>query len=535
MHLGVKLARLSSKWQPGIASKVSGGFIYRSTKQQVPNAIELQKVGTRNSHYCCSSSRVNTTNNANILPHNSIRDTNESDEGIKPQQKSFGEQLVSLKKLSSTIKVKSPTSSALESCREEASKKNSGLRICYSLQPVLLTTFINNNKLIQQKQESKMLLNVFTKFMSTLGNNKSSGVPIESDDQESLLSNRKGNKKIKVNACGELYAELRKTKPSLFGKAPENRGIDFEIHYYDSLELLKPEQRSQAPTICMLHGAPGHYKDFSSTINYFTAINYRVIAPNFPEYSATFKHSFRHSPRERLEFLLKFFQAIQIKQIDMLIGHSSAVYTMFELLDHSVNSSDVSRKVTVRSIGLFSTPTYNLPSNMAVTPFRMFTLKLFDYTLLRPIIVVLIHTFVKLQGIQNRVDRDKIDHLLIAASAVGYSDSDKVVGQLKILREHKVPTFVLIGCNDRLIPMKCFEQLKNDLGIKNDKQVKHYNTNGEVERDVEYTDELVEVSEFNSGGHYTFQKFSRQVNEDIHNFLKRKVLTKEYGRETTRL
>lgn len=390
-------------------------------------------------------------------------------------------------------------------------------------------------QLQQISQNPRMLSLVFTKFMSTISPKSAIGneTPIETNQGNTSLDNR-GNKRIKVNACGQLYSELQKTKPSLYGRAPADEGIDFDVNYYDSLDLLKQEQRSEAPVICLLHGAPGNYQEFSDSINYFTGKGFRVVAPNFPDYSYTFEHSFRHSPPERLEFLLNFFQAIQIKHIDMLMGHSSAVYTLFELLNHSFNSSDTERKVYVGSIGLFNTPTYNLPENLVATPIRMFTLQLFDYPLLRPIIIALIHTFVRIQGIRNRVERGRIDNLLIAASSMGHADTAKVYEYLKILRKHKVPTFALIGCNDKLIPMRCFNQLKQDLGIKNDKQVKHYSANGDIKQDVEDLNELVEVSEFESGGHYTFQRFSRQVNEDINNFLIRKVLRKRYM-ETTKL
>lgn len=403
----------------------------------------------------------------------------------------------------------------------------SSINTFHSIQPILLRT---PPQLQNKSRNSRMLSLVFTKFMSTM-NSKST---IGSGTQGNTSLDNRGIKQIKVNACGQLYSELQKTKPSLYGRAPANSGIDFNVEYYDSLDLLKPEQESKAPVVCLLHGAPGNYQEFSDSINYFTGKGFRVVAPNFPDYSYTFEHSFRHSPPERLEFLLNFFQAIQIKRIDMLIGHSSAVYTLFELVNHSFNSSDTKRKIYVGSIGLFNTPTYNLPENLVATPIRMFTLQLFDYPLLRPIIIALIHTFVRIQGIRNRVERGRIDNLLIAASSMGHADTDKIYEYLKIIRKCKVPTFALIGCNDKLIPMRCFNQLKQDLGIKNDKQVKHYNANGDIKQNVEDLNELVEVSEFESGGHYTFQRFSRQVNEDINNFLIRKVLRKSYM-ETTKL
>lgn len=337
-----------------------------------------------------------------------------------------------------------------------------------------------------------------------------------------------GIKRMVVNACSDFYKDSSKSKPNPSEATPRDAGIDFEIEYYDSLELLQGETNTQLPVVCLLHGAPGHYKDYTSLINFLTSKGVRVVAPNFPDYSATFQYSFRHSPQERLSYLIEFFKSLKLNRLDMLVGHSSAVYTLFELLNYTKDQGSESSKTKIylASLGLFSTPTYNLPRNLEVTPLRLYALKLFDYKLLRPILTSLVTIFASLQGIQNRVDKNKIEDLLIAASAVGYSKSERTADHLKLIHRYKVPTFMLYGCNDRLIPMRNFNQLKTDLGITKDRTVKCYNDSGEVEQDVdeENLDDLVEVSQFSNGGHYVFQKFSDQVNKDVYAFLERKVL-----------
>lgn len=380
-----------------------------------------------------------------------------------------------------------------------------------------------------------MLSNVLTRFKSTLQNDGELSGGIASNDiseEEKLLSNSKGNKRITINACGNLYIQLAKSRPDLFASAPIGKGINFELNYFDSIDLLNCDE--EVRTICLLHGAPGRYQEFASQINFFVKKGFRVVAPNFPDYSATLNHSFRHSPPERLDLLLEFFKAIQVNQIDMLVGHSSAIYTIMELLENSFK--DKSKwPIKIKSLGLFSTPTYNLPSNLAPTPLRLFTLRLFDYPLLRPIIVSLIHTFVKFQGIRNRVDKDKIENLLIAASAMGYSNSEKTRDQLTLVRCHKVPTYVVIGCNDKLIPMRSFEQLKCDLGIVDDGQIKQYDKMGDLRQDIKRLNEQVEVSQFDTGGHYAFQRYANQVNGDMMDFLTRKVSIKMVNEVVTKL
>lgn len=366
------------------------------------------------------------------------------------------------------------------------------------------------------RQTGDSAYQLITRSMSTMQTRPgSSGTPISSE-QEAILADSKANKRVKINACGQLYSQLAKTKPSLYASAPKKVGIDFQVSYYDSNDKLAGSPL--APVVCLLHGAPGHYTDFASLISYLTGKGVRVVAPNFPDYSVTYEYSFRHSPVERLDFLLSFFRAIQVTKIDMLVGHSSAVYTIFELLNF-IHTERKSAGLQVDSIGLFNTPSYNLPPSLAVTPLRLFTLKLFDYPLCRPIIKALIHVFVKVQGIRNRVDASKIENFLIAVSAVGYSESANMSEYLKLVRKCQIPTFVLVGEKDKILPMSCFEQLKHDLGVASDRQVKMYK-NGELIKDVEEEDDLVKVSQFDTAGHYAFQRFPDQVNNDVHNFLR---------------
>lgn len=348
----------------------------------------------------------------------------------------------------------------------------------------------------------------------------------------SLEIDPRGGKSLKINACGQLYAKLAKKNPIAFSKAPTGRGIDFNMTYYDSLEIINDSGGIQSvdktPTVCLLHGAPGSNQDFASLINFLTSNGVRVLAPNFPTYDVTFEHSFRHSPLERTEFLAQFFKAIKVKRIDMMIGHSSAIYTVFELLNQSLKPQSTesieSKQLEIRCVGMFSTPSYNLPANLAPTPVRMFTLRLFDYPIFRPIILAIIHTFVRIQGIRNRVDVNQVENFLVAASAMGYSDSHKMKGYLKLIHKHKIPTFVLFGCNDKLIPTKCFEQLKHDLGVSSDSQVKLYDSEGTLVNVPSDLHALTEVSQFLSGGHYTFQRFADQVNRDVYEFLIRRAI-----------
>lgn len=380
--------------------------------------------------------------------------------------------------------------------------------------------------LVNISQPSRHLCKLMSSLRRTFSNGSVAQTSI-SHEQQKLLSDSKGNKQVDINVRGKVYAELAKTRPVLFGSAPKNAGINFTVKYYDSVDLVKSSGRvngANLTTVCLLHGAPGHYKDYASLINYLTHRGIRVIAPNFPDYSATLDHNFRHSPQERMNFIIEFLDAVKVNKIDLIVGHSSAVYTIFELLDHCYHNTSGNPRRRIKSIGLFSTPSYDLPQNMAATPFRLLVLKLFDFPIFRPIITALIESFVRIQGIQNRVDKNKIDDLLIAASAVGYSDYNKMKDQLKLVNVHNIPVILVYGTSDRLIPTSCFNQLTRDLGVDPRGGVKYYNSDGKVQKDILKSNDLVYVSQFESGGHYTFQRYSEQVNKDVHEFLLGKVI-----------
>lgn len=368
------------------------------------------------------------------------------------------------------------------------------------------------------RNQSKMLASIYARFFSTA--DRTPITSIKTGAVKQTLDPR-GEKHIKIKACAGIYTRLAKSQPKLFASTTNNEGIDFVVRYYDSAERLSQEDLQDAPTVCLLHGAPGTYEDFASLIDYLTTRNVRVIAPNFPTYSTTLDHGFRHSPPERADYLSEFFKAINLERIDLLIGHSSAIYTIFEVLNQSHENLI---PVQIRSLGLFSTPSYNLPPNLVPTPLRLFMLHMFDYPLFRPVIMTFAQTIAKFQGIRNRVDKDRLDSLLIGASAIGYSFSDNMAERLKLVIKSKIPTFVLIGCNDKIIPMENFEQLKRDLGIVSDDQVRHYGDDGQLSQDVKDRNELVNVCQFSTGGHYAFQRFTHQVNSEVYNFLTGTVL-----------
>lgn len=146
-------------------------------------------------------------------------------------------------------------------------------------------------------------------------------------------------RQVKLKTCADVYGYWRHCK-RLYKKAPKD-GVEFQVDYIDTGLALSEGLRSSAPIALALHGAPGSYHDFALLIHHLTQQNVRVIAPNFPEYTATVKTKvlFRHSADEKAAYLRDFLKAINVNKIDLLVSHSSAIFPTLLILLNANNEA----------------------------------------------------------------------------------------------------------------------------------------------------------------------------------------------------
>lgn len=135
--------------------------------------------------------------------------------------------------------------------------------------------------------------------------------------------------KSRIEICGELYQKLKVSGVKRYRNAPVN-GIVAEASYFDNGPFVG--ERTTL-TVLALHGAPGHFNDFSELCSYFTGKGVRVIAPNFPDYSLTRSSNklFLHTTVERAEFVKAILRVLNVDRVDAVVSHSSGVYTGVEL------------------------------------------------------------------------------------------------------------------------------------------------------------------------------------------------------------
>ena len=129
----------------------------------------------------------------------------------------------------------------------------------------------------------------------------------------------------RVNVCGRFAQHNVLFRPWFLRYIPKG-GYPIDINYIDT----KPEANNDdesIKTIVILHGTPGSYYDYFKMLVTFGDM-YRIIIPNFPDFSQTLKTGcFWHSAEEKSEFVVDFLKHLNVSKVDCLISHSMAAYT----------------------------------------------------------------------------------------------------------------------------------------------------------------------------------------------------------------
>lgn len=167
-----------------------------------------------------------------------------------------------------------------------------------------------------------------------------------------------------LTICSKLYQSWRHLKVSGYRHAPVD-GLPIQATYLDARSPGWSESADDDQlTILALHGSPATYQSFDPITRRLTSHSVgsglppiRMIVPNFPPFTLYEESGriFRHTTAERANFMRTLLDSIGIQQVDLLIGHSGAVYTTLRLLDSSgAGLFDVPRPLVTRSLALFN-------------------------------------------------------------------------------------------------------------------------------------------------------------------------------------
>uniref|UniRef100_A0A6G1SGJ0 Uncharacterized protein n=1 Tax=Aceria tosichella TaxID=561515 RepID=A0A6G1SGJ0_9ACAR len=389
------------------------------------------------------------------------------------------------------------------------------------------------------------------------------------NDKTKQLTNQK--RQVRLKTCADVYSHWRSYKRQ-YKRAPKD-GVEFQIEYIDTGLALNEEERSKAPIALALHGAPGSYHDFSLLIAHLTRQKVRVIAPNFPEYVATVKTKvlFRHSADEKAAYLRDFLKAIEVKKIDLLVSHSSAIFpTLLILLNANsealakqkgtvasdsdggdvtstitdnnnnnnnnndnisdINKNDRSRHkrrhldvivefdepIEIRAVALFNPAGHRLPKSMKPTWYKCGSVRVYQHKLGRSIYRKLGPAFLTVVGVPVRVDN--MDNVMLSATVMRNSKCQRVVRQLEQLSQMKIPTLLVFSENDKLIEKEIFYEMTQFMKLDpNNFDV--FNNDGDIELSQSRTDDWIRVMVFKAGGHYAYSNYASTVNQAVSELL----------------
>ncbi|CAG2103668.1 unnamed protein product [Medioppia subpectinata] len=337
------------------------------------------------------------------------------------------------------------------------------LDILKSMKIPTLVVYGENDKLVPKEN--------FERFVERLGA-KPTDRTIYADN--TIESNSDHNNWVKVVTLKS--GELKAKNPTLYRKSPTN-GLPVSVEYVDTFGDRKVSKSDNVKTIVAIHGNPGHHKHFSGLYETFGGkeSSVRVIAPNMPDFGLTRQSmAFWHSNEERSQLIRDFLTAINVSKIDCLISHSAGIQPISLLWSEP-------RELTIGSIGLLCpqpfwfSKQYFRTANHLSRAFAFFSHNELSIKVMELLRLELIgrHTFFPLE---YRDAGEVLQMALVSKHLINH----KLHLKLQHIKHNKIPTLVVFGETDKLIPKHINDRLVHELGAKQTDYI-HYSSDNSIE------------------------------------------------------
>ena len=237
--------------------------------------------------------------------------------------------------------------------------------------------------------------------------------------------------------------------------------MKFNIEYCDTKDYV---QKPNAPTILAIHGSPGTHNDFQPYVERLSkAFDVRFIAPNLPAFQATDEHPmYLHKVEEKAIYLNDFLKKIDIRNVDMLVTHSSGVYPSLYLWNNLRDMPD-NRLKEIRSFAFFSPPGSRRIKAMRPKWFTEAVGRFYCNEIGRKVLRFTGAKVFKLAGVQMKLDN--IDNLLVACVTMNHSKEYMLDDHLKLIDRKKLPVFYAFSEDDRLIEKEIFYECLEKLNL----------------------------------------------------------------------
>lgn len=342
-------------------------------------------------------------------------------------------------------------------------------------------------------------------------------IPLQKAEQKATVVHEGPYKErhITVHTCAELFREWKHTRRGY--KHVNEEGISVPLTYIHT--GLDRQAAPGEPVVFAVHGAPGTYREFDSLVPVLDGQGASVIVPTLPDLNFSMKtQSFWHSVEERTDLLKKFLKAINVREIDMMVAHSSSMYPMLRL---ALRDPEIKIKSLV-----FIAPS-GCRRITQLSPYWL--MKSFDEWFRVPWLQeFLCGLAVYIVRVLGKPNNNQMKGTILSMITIRNSKYDEAGPMVCELKRRGVPMLMLYGERDKLIDAAVSEEMAAMMGVQRP-HIHVYNGRDDktaVLLQSGKPDGNCEVVCFKQGTHYAFKKYPNIFNDVILQFWKRNEHTR---------
>lgn len=311
---------------------------------------------------------------------------------------------------------------------------------------------------------------------------------------------------VKVHTCAKLYQDWRKWKPGYQNAPPE--GVEVELGYMHTGLDRPAAQREGCPTVLLLHGAPGSYRDFTHLVPFLDSHGVTVISPRWPDLRLSYRTgTFWHSAEEKTQLLTDFLKAINISKVDMLVAHSSAIYPTLNVMTRPGMPH-------VKSVALLAPAGHQLVR--AIRPLPLMRAFAVHYTNPR-YQGFMRHLGIAIMKYTRSPIKPNIEDAIMSLQTMIFSDYEEAGDKIKQVADSGIPLLIAFGENDRAINPQVIFNMVDLIGTRY-QDLWLYDADGKLVRKGSTSGQR-KVMLFKKGGHYLFRRHPEVVNSAIMDLL----------------
>nr|XP_050022932.2 uncharacterized protein LOC126516884 isoform X1 [Dermacentor andersoni]XP_054919753.1 uncharacterized protein LOC126516884 isoform X1 [Dermacentor andersoni] len=317
-------------------------------------------------------------------------------------------------------------------------------------------------------------------------------------------------RRIEIATCGDLYKKWRAEGRRGYQGAPDTGARVPVVYIHTGLDRIERGDRTERPLCLLLTGAPGQYQGYSYNIPFLDQNGVDVLCFNWPDFAFSLETGYWwHSCDEKTSLLVDFLKKLHIKNIDMLVSHSSgstpAVQLVAEETEINVKSLALLMPVATRYFRGSRNPLlFNAVVRWAMKSRR-------GACIVKPF-------FQAVTSLSKHPTRGRAHDVFFAYhSCIGYEEH-RVEKQLATIRHRSMPTLVVFSNNDKVLSDEDNRTLLRRLG-SDPERTWLYGSGGHLLR--RGGSDIVKAIELKDGSHYGFVRYPDICNEVLIELLDR--------------